>query len=102
MKVDSYDEELTKNMLSGITSDRKEIEARDRKIADEQATREFDLRKLELQARNNTITPSPTNENNLLHVMTKSERPGDISVYLNSSKRQIGRICLNKKEGHTY
>lgn len=62
VKADSYAEELTKNILSRITFDREEMEARDIKIADEQAVHELELKRLELQARNNTAA-IPRKEN---------------------------------------
>lgn len=54
-KTDDYNEEFTKNILSRITADREEIEIRDREETEKQVACEIELKKLEIQTRNNTI-----------------------------------------------
>lgn len=79
--------------------DRKKIETREKKVSNVQAAREFELKKLESQATNNTATarPLPTDKNNLLKVMAKFELPRDMYAYLSICECQITRIGVNKE-----
>lgn len=92
---DTYDEDLTKNLLARITAEREELETRERENALKLEERAFELRKIELQNKGQILGNPKLSLNK---IMSKFENTGDIGVYLNLFERQINRLGIDKDE----